>query len=165
MLSQITKLKIGFTARILLIVCTFIWNGCEAISTRSSFMPEAFWGTGDDRDLPRLFESVCVQDPKCGDTHFAIDGHHVNVHFTEYDSVEKARVRLEEAVKISVQIVGQASVFDDAGVQVGEKIVLKGHLDQGKLFYVLAWTRGTRFAYVTAESLDSIRVYEVDRNL
>ncbi len=161
MLSVINKSIIGILFLTTIILC----SGCEYNSANSKLLPETAWGHGEDNDLPWAFESVCVREPKCGDTHFGIGEHHYEVHFTKFDSPEKAKARLMEAVKNSFQIVEQASIINDAGISVGEKFLLNGSTGNYKWFYMMTWTRGSRFAYVTAESLEAIRAYEADRNL
>ena len=44
---------------------------CNSVGTDSGLMPDNFWGSGENKDLPAAWESVCIPDSeKCGSAHF-----------------------------------------------------------------------------------------------
>ncbi len=139
---------------------------CNNAVSNTGLMPDTFWGKGDMQDLPQMFESVCDPKPdECGDTHFGANGDHYIVYFQVFDNEQKTQAAFEGERRKSSHDVREGEIKDAYGNIVGKKFVQWEDQSDKAGRYKLIWTRGKRFALVTAEKLESINAYEIDRRL
>lgn len=149
----------------MMLFVAFLSLNCAEPPKDVGLMREGFWGKGENADLPRAFESVCVEPPECGGTHFSSDRFEYHVNYTKFESDALAEAQLEKKRNGTSTIVRESMILDPSGIVVGKKMVLIGVNSDGERLFTLAWTRRARFATVTADSIDAIAAYENDRNL
>lgn len=147
--------------------------GCssESISnsnaeTASSLMRDGFWGTGDNADLPRVFESVCDPDPEsCGDSHFYANEDQYMISFRRFPTVAGAVEEFEKIRREASREIRAGDVRNSEGLVVGRKVIVWQDVERYPDTYELVWLRGNRLATVSAERFESINLYETDRGL
>ncbi|MFZ1701894.1 MAG: hypothetical protein WBO10_05335 [Pyrinomonadaceae bacterium] len=128
------------------------------------------WGIGDDFDLPRMFESVCKDDPnKCGDTHIDYFDAHMSVSFTRFETNDQANQALLKEVQKATTVDRSGPVNNGLKERVGHKFLMTidSTLTSGDSVrqYSLAWTRGSRLTQIWSESMAAVLEYEEDRGL
>jgi hypothetical protein len=153
---------------LLTLIFLLVFSACSSTKTKTSteLMPSAFWGDGENRDLPGAFESVCLPDEaKCGGTHFGANGDHYLVSFEVFETEQDASSALQREREKASRDIREGEITNALGEVVGRKYLqwedVKGVADR----YKLVWTRGRRLAIVSTEKLDSINAYEADRGL
>ncbi len=86
--------------------------------------------------------------------------------WSEYHaSPERANRELQKTLKKAVTIIKRESLFDKAGLKVGEKVIATfppKYPEYGAA--TLLWTDGSTFRYVSSSSLENILAYEKDFN-
>lgn len=152
--------------RVLILTLFILCAGCHSIDYREHPVPPDFWGKGEDRDLPSMFESVCVpKASRCGDTHFSFEDEAIAISYIQFNSQEEAIRELSEVAENTTKVIRKGSVRNENGIVVGEKIVVLGKMKDVRDSYYLLWTRGSRFAKLYSESLVTIEKYEAARGL
>jgi len=154
-----------YFAALLLLFGLVISLACVSQTTRPShLMPGAFWGAGEDSDLPAAFEAVCVDEEEpCGDTHFRANSHDYLISYRQLSSPEDADASLSVATETmpGATVIRTGIVLAKDGSAVGSKALIRFDKD----VYGLVWTRGKRRASVMSDSLVAIEAYEADRGL
>lgn len=82
-----------------------------------------------------------------------------------YDSPERANRALQKVLKKAGKIIKRESLFDAAGLKIGEKVIATFPPKNPKYgAATLLWTYGSTFRYVSGSSLENILAYEKDFN-
>jgi hypothetical protein len=80
-----------------------------------------------------------------------------------FDSADRAHVEMEKTLKRATTILRREPLFDDAGHNIGEKVIATFPFNDGYNGPAsLLFTEGSTFAYIQGPSLQSILQYERD---
>lgn len=86
--------------------------------------------------------------------------------WSEYhDSAGGAKRELRKALKKAERIIKREPLFDEAGLEVGEKVVATFPPSYGYGVATFLWVNGATFCYVKSSSLENIFEYEKDFNV
>lgn len=171
---------------IIFILLVFLFFGCKSANINRSqkqnqnnysyyredgLMKEEFWGKGENSDIPNIFEAVSIDksgkpDGKGGDTHFHFLNEEVGINYQIYDSTEIALQKLNQSIEKADKIIRRGIIKNSNGEAVGQKVLFiqKSKITK-EIYYLLVWTRNSRFTTLSSSSLKTIEEYEKDREL
>ncbi len=168
---------------LILILFVLSLSGCENVKTDESYsnsqsyyredgtLKDEFYGKGENSDIPNSFEAVEVdkngkETGKGGSTHFEFVNEEVGINFQIYESSEIALKQLNQTIEKADKVIRKSVIKNNKGEEVGQKALLIQTTEtEGRRYYSLVWTRNSRLASLSGDSLKAIEAYENDRKL